>query len=1031
VRVRVRTLKRFLIVSLLTVGALSLAGAALADYTGPDRNTSSWSWERLVCDYLAEYDPPGAGNALACTLTLYEPPDGNCETNVVAYFKQTACGWTFPSTCPVGATCDISRSSSVDGCNEGQPGCRAVERIVSRPLATINGSVTCGVPGSGGWCRGGGHLSLSGSEPLSGYEILALEWTHNGATFACSGAACEISLLEGGNDFNFWAVSSYGDTSNMGSASGSVDGGDPALSGSASGTPGDNGWYVSNVTVEASAGDGVSGLASLDVRIDGGGWSGYGGPVTIGDGSYEIELRAVDVAGNSTSESFNLDIDTQSPIVDLFASPSFCPGCGETLDITVVVQDGGSGIAAWSLEASGISVASGTGQIGQTISWNGGGIGGGVHTLELEGQDVAGNTSGATFDFAVIVPTPAPNQEDDDDEGPAPFSLLSPTPLVTGTTVGGVSAATRTPVPTRTPVIVIFGGPSTSLGAGPPAAPQGPAPGESISSFQSPPTSPPAATSSVSAVLYGAAAAALIATAMAIGVHQKRRREVEEARVRAEMEAANRRAEAEEAEWRATMAAIIATTEAARRAKNAVEDARLTRMETRLEPKVPLATPSVDMAKLKQADYAAGEAWEAGRQDREAAEAYAAYRAGEIVSEALSQPRAVEKPWWESALDWVDQHQVEIAIGIGVVAAAGAIILTGGAALPVVAAVVAAGALSATGTVGLNAHYDRPLGQNVLRNGGVSLVSGAVTAGAWALATSGLATRAALGIGNTIAGACAANPAVCARLEPALQLIDTGEQVWLSAQLAVQTATRDPRAGETYIELQLELADGGVPGNTAVREIGQETLELLGQHTDEATQFLARYADDGIDLVDEFGTEILAVFEDFGDEGVEVAKRYGNEGVELLRIYDGKPEAAEKLLALAAEGSPSPRNWSEYVPSEFADSVGAAFKAEPIPITLSEDLKVYRYWSEAGAQEGHWVTLDSSLSPEEARELLALPADNRASQVTEFVVPKGTTVLLGSVAGQASAPWAGPYALGGGVQLYLPNLTSLTHAPGP
>ena len=581
-RVRVRSLKRFLIVGLLTVGALSVAGAALADYTGPNRNIPSWSWDRLVCDYLAEYDPAGPGNALACTLTLYEPPDGNCPSNVVAYFNETACGWTFPSTCPIGATCDISRSSSTDSCNQGQEGCREVERIVSQPPARIRGNVTCGIPGSGGWCRSDADLVLLGSEPLSGYEILALEWTHNGATFACSGAACEVSLVEGGNNFSFWAVSSYGDTSNMGSASGSVDSEDPSLSGSASGTPGDNGSYVSSVTVEASAGDGVSGLASLDVQIDGGVWSGYGGPVMIGDGSHDVELRAVDVAGNSTSESFSLDIDTQSPIADLDAAPSFCPRCGEALDITVVVQDGGSGIAAWSLEASGISVASGAGAIGETITWNGGGIGGGVHTLELEGRDAAGNSATATFDFSVIVPTPRPKDKDEDDEEAVPFSLPSPTALATGTTVGG-SGATRTPVPTRTPVTVIFGGP--------PAAPQGPAPGESISNPQSPPTTLPAATSSsVTPVLYGAAAAALIATAMAIGLDQKRRREAEEARRRAEMAAANRKAEAEEAEWRAMMGAILAAAEAARRAKTAVDDARMTRMEARLEPNAAIRT---------------------------------------------------------------------------------------------------------------------------------------------------------------------------------------------------------------------------------------------------------------------------------------------------------------------------------------------------------------------------------------------------------------------------------------------------------
>jgi hypothetical protein len=68
------------------------------------------------------------------------------------------------------------------------------------------------------------------------------------------------------------------------------------------------------------------------------------------------------------------------------------------------------------------------------------------------------------------------------------------------------------------------------------------------------------------------------------------------------------------------MAAIIATTEAARRAKNAVEDARLTRIEEKLEPKVTPPSASVDMAKLKQADYAAGEAWERERDARVAAQ---------------------------------------------------------------------------------------------------------------------------------------------------------------------------------------------------------------------------------------------------------------------------------------------------------------------------------------------------------------------------------------------------------------------------
>jgi hypothetical protein len=56
---------------LLAKGVLPLAavaaalfvcvGPSLADYSGPDRTVTTWSWERKVCHYEAVYDPPGAG----------------------------------------------------------------------------------------------------------------------------------------------------------------------------------------------------------------------------------------------------------------------------------------------------------------------------------------------------------------------------------------------------------------------------------------------------------------------------------------------------------------------------------------------------------------------------------------------------------------------------------------------------------------------------------------------------------------------------------------------------------------------------------------------------------------------------------------------------------------------------------------------------------------------------------------------------------------------------------------------------------
>jgi hypothetical protein len=571
--------------------------------------------ERLVCDYSAVYDPPGGGY-YGCGLTLYEPPDGTCESNVDAYFTSSSCGWPAGINCST-VNCDISRSSSVESCNDGEPGCREVEHVVDQPPATVNGSVTCGVPGSGGWCRGEGELSLSGSEPLSGYTILALEGTRNGEPFACSGSACDVPLLEGANDFSFWAISSWGDTSLMDSAGALLDTQDPSLAGSASGTPGDHGWYVSNVTVEASASDASpgSGLASLDVRIDGGGWAGYSGPFTIGEGSHDVELRAVDGAGNSETQSLDIDIDTQSPIADLDASPSFCPGCGQSLDITVVAQDGGSGIAAWSLVASGRNVASGGGDIGQTISWDGGGLGGGTHTLELEARDEAGNTAGASFDFALVAPTPGPHDDSSDDTG-AGSSLGSPTPTVSPT-------STRTPRVTPTAWTVNFG-PSTSLGAGLPAAPADDSAGDSIANLQSPISDGPSGSAGAvlppSGVVFGGAALALAGVATAIALETTRRRKKEEEQARLDMERKNAEAEAREAAQRAALAqarsdaefnlilgqiwdqattkrgpstawlaGAAATAEAARRAKDAA-DARMARKEAMLEPHIPPET---------------------------------------------------------------------------------------------------------------------------------------------------------------------------------------------------------------------------------------------------------------------------------------------------------------------------------------------------------------------------------------------------------------------------------------------------------
>jgi len=54
-------------------------------------------------------------------------------------------------------------------------------------------------------------------------------------------ASCDVPLLEGENNFTFWALSSWGDSSRMGSLSARVDTRPPQIEGTLSGTPGEAG----------------------------------------------------------------------------------------------------------------------------------------------------------------------------------------------------------------------------------------------------------------------------------------------------------------------------------------------------------------------------------------------------------------------------------------------------------------------------------------------------------------------------------------------------------------------------------------------------------------------------------------------------------------------------------------------------------------------------------------------------------------------------------------------------------------------
>ncbi|KAF0108397.1 MAG: hypothetical protein FD146_971 [Anaerolineaceae bacterium] len=502
----------------------------------------------------------------------------------------------------------------------------------------------CSLYGNDNWCIGGASLFLSGNEPLAGYTILPLEGTLNGTPFVCLGSSCSVPLLEGQNDFTFWALSSWGDSSLMGTASGKVDTQAPAISGSVSGTIGDNGWFVSSVILTASASDPVpgSGLEAFDYSLDGGTWTAFAGSITLSDGSHTVNLRAVDAAGNAGTASQNINVDSELPQVSLNANSAFCPGCGETLTIAHSVQDSVSGIASWSLSSGGTILANGSDAVSAAFTWDGSGFPAGAYLLTLHASDQAGNTAETSLNVAILAPTPTPvppRPVSPTSTPDVPFVYFSPTPTASASATP-LPSPTFTPSPTRTASAFIFGGATpTQAGGVMPATPD---------------HQPAAGSGPQPDISWGAAAAAAIGAATAYALEQRRKRKQEEAREQADArkEVARRNAEAEAMKVRNWLAAVAERKEAALLAAQAavqqvpsddLEKAERLWLEKKLaedkqpQPMPPVAVPAVGTRSLST-----------DRKDKDLTRAQPQAGKGDgLASLAIQGLLDGNEPWWK------------------------------------------------------------------------------------------------------------------------------------------------------------------------------------------------------------------------------------------------------------------------------------------------------------------------------------------------------------------------------------------------
>ena len=196
----------------------------------------------------------------------------------------------------------------------------------------------------------------------------------------------------------------WGNTTATRTGSFTIDGSAPVTTASTTSTAGQGGWIVSTATVTLTATDALSGIGTVNWRVDGGALRTYTGPVPVTvNGTRKLEYRAVDRAGVVEAwRSLTLRIDTAPPEI-AFPLAGTAGAAGGTwrgpVTVLPAVTDATSGVGAATISVDGAAAGS-LGTTPVVVS------GDGTHAVTVAAKDVAGSAASATVTF--LIDTVAP-----------------------------------------------------------------------------------------------------------------------------------------------------------------------------------------------------------------------------------------------------------------------------------------------------------------------------------------------------------------------------------------------------------------------------------------------------------------------------------------------------------------------------------------------------------------------------------------------------------------------------------------------
>ena len=151
------------------------------------------------------------------------------------------------------------------------------------------------------------------------------------------------------------------------------------------------------MTLQVNASDPLSGVASIEYRLDAGSWT-SGSSLTLSDGEHTVEARATDKAGNwsavTTATTTGIKVDTIAPNLNLTLSGTLGQNSWYVSDVTLTasVSDATSGIAITEYRLDSGSWLPGT---SMTASADG------PHIVEFRTTDRAGNQTLASRSFKI------------------------------------------------------------------------------------------------------------------------------------------------------------------------------------------------------------------------------------------------------------------------------------------------------------------------------------------------------------------------------------------------------------------------------------------------------------------------------------------------------------------------------------------------------------------------------------------------------------------------------------------------------